>query len=719
MPIDNYGNEIGNINSTSTLERFVRETYYGANFNYANEQAGQVKYFMSGFIYDLIPPSLIQLFIDWFLINKSIFFGFINLIISLIGWFINFIFLQLITLLISIFGLVGITLFTRFDDILGNTAVSFFTVLYFFLKSQIIFLINVGTEIFEGCLKFCFGWLIDNDSIFIFPYSLPGSKFTALSQLNSMVLSPQIYGIIRLHEIVFACIVGIGLVVTYMLGRCINNYSYFDYKHRVDGLFPKSFLVLTKQGIGPNLNYLSSLYKSIPNPKVSGLFVLNLFIGRLYGWINLFMVHFWSAFNKNFKNYLINFLFVYGLVFRSKILFYLSNILYYKTSRACNDATASADYLRNVVLVFWNYYKIDESRSVYILWADRLNRFNYVYNFYVILYKLILRRPKRYLFKIPRIYRLITAIIGLFFIIIIYNLNLKIVKIFSIFNVIFGFIWSMVKNFYKWYWGKWITMPVEKIAHGWQLRWVNLKKVRFYYRYGRRFTHWTVLEIIWTIAPSFLLLAIGIPSLALLYVMEEVHEDFVLTIKVIGHQWYWTYSYVDDLLIDSSKILSELKREENELAQSSLLFNQVSSEFCDSLSNTNTIPASIDHQPTNKNISYSSYMLPTDSVTGYPRLLGTDNPVVIPELTNIRWVITSADVLHSFAIPSLGFKMDAVPGRLNVGYLYALETGVFFGQCSELCGINHGFMPIHVEVLPCDLFGAFYLKLIGSGPVFH
>jgi len=153
--------------------------------------------------------------------------------------------------------------------------------------------------------------------------------------------------------------------------------------------------------------------------------------------------------------------------------------------------------------------------------------------------------------------------------------------------------------------------------------------------------HGTVLEIVWTITPSIILMLIAMPSFALLYSIDEV-IDPKYTIKVIGHQWYWSYETPDDL-------------------------------------------------------NFDSYMLPlSDLNVGDLRLLEVDHALVCPINTHLRFIITSLDVLHSFAIPSLGIKVDAVPGRLNQVSALIKREGVYYGQCSELCGVNHGFMPIKV-----------------------
>ena len=166
-----------------------------------------------------------------------------------------------------------------------------------------------------------------------------------------------------------------------------------------------------------------------------------------------------------------------------------------------------------------------------------------------------------------------------------------------------------------------------------------------------RVVHGTVIEILWTLFPSIILMFIAIPSFALLYSMDEV-VDPAITIKAIGHQWYWSYEYSD--------------------------YN------------------SSDEQ----SLAFDSYMVPEDELElGQLRLLEVDNRVVVPANTHLRMIITSADVLHSWAVPSLGVKCDAVPGRLNQASILIKREGVYYGQCSELCGTNHAFMPIVVEAV--------------------
>ncbi len=168
--------------------------------------------------------------------------------------------------------------------------------------------------------------------------------------------------------------------------------------------------------------------------------------------------------------------------------------------------------------------------------------------------------------------------------------------------------------------------------------------------------HGTLIELIWTITPAIILILIAFPSFKLLYLMDEVNDPS-MTILAEGHQWYWSYQYPD--FIDSNE------------------------EF----------------------IEFDSYIVPdSDLEEGGLRLLEVDNRVIVPELTHIRFVITSGDVIHSFACPSLGIKTDAYPGRLNQVSVFINREGVFYGQCSEICGILHSSMPIVIESVSIDKF---------------
>nr|AWV83954.1 cytochrome oxidase subunit II [Tettigades lacertosa] len=160
-----------------------------------------------------------------------------------------------------------------------------------------------------------------------------------------------------------------------------------------------------------------------------------------------------------------------------------------------------------------------------------------------------------------------------------------------------------------------------------------------------------LIELIWTLLPALTLIFIALPSLRLLYLLDEVNNP-LLTLKIIGHQWYWSYEY---------------------------------SDFLD--------------------VEFDSYMKSTmDLKLNEFRLIETDNHVVLPFNTQIRLMITSSDVLHSWAMPSMGVKVDAVPGRLNQASVLINRPGLMYGQCSEICGANHSFMPIVIESVNNNMF---------------
>nr|YP_009726407.1 cytochrome c oxidase subunit II [Batrachuperus sp. 2 PZ-2020]QHR93046.1 cytochrome c oxidase subunit II [Batrachuperus sp. 2 PZ-2020] len=159
------------------------------------------------------------------------------------------------------------------------------------------------------------------------------------------------------------------------------------------------------------------------------------------------------------------------------------------------------------------------------------------------------------------------------------------------------------------------------------------------------------IEMVWTIMPAIILIVIALPSLRILYLMDEINDPH-LTVKAIGHQWYWSYEFTnyEDLVFDS-------------------------------------------------------YMVPTqDLLPGHFRLLEVDNRMVVPMESPIRMLISADDVLHSWAVPSMGIKTDAIPGRLNQTTFIASRPGVYYGQCSEICGANHSFMPIVIEATPLNYF---------------
>nr|UPX88378.1 cytochrome c oxidase subunit II [Phytobia cambii] len=175
----------------------------------------------------------------------------------------------------------------------------------------------------------------------------------------------------------------------------------------------------------------------------------------------------------------------------------------------------------------------------------------------------------------------------------------------------------------------------------------------FFNKYTNRFLlHGQMIEIIWTMLPAIILLFIALPSLRLLYLLDEISEPS-LTLKTIGHQWYWSYEY---------------------------------SDF-------------------NNSIEFDSYMIPTNELKYNEfRLLEVDNRIIMPMNSQIRILITSADVIHSWTIPALGVKVDGTPGRLNQTNFFINRPGLFYGQCSEICGANHSFMPIVIESIPTNFF---------------
>ncbi len=166
-------------------------------------------------------------------------------------------------------------------------------------------------------------------------------------------------------------------------------------------------------------------------------------------------------------------------------------------------------------------------------------------------------------------------------------------------------------------------------------------------------THNTLIEVVWTVVPVVILVVIAIPSFKLLYANERIPSDIALTIKAIGKQWYWTYEY-----------------------------------------------------PDNGNFTFDATMLNDDTRGDQPRMLAVDNFVVVPVNTKVRLIVTAADVIHAWAMPAFGKKIDAVPGRLNELWFSASQTGTYYGQCSELCGVNHSAMPIGVKVVTAEEYTA-------------
>lgn len=184
---------------------------------------------------------------------------------------------------------------------------------------------------------------------------------------------------------------------------------------------------------------------------------------------------------------------------------------------------------------------------------------------------------------------------------------------------------------------------------------------------AQQFNHSSILEIIWTIIPAVILVFIAVPSFALLYSLDEL-IDPALTLKIVGHQWYWSYEFSDYGILKGAPTLN-----------------------------------------------FDCYMTATDDLEqGLFRLLETENRVNLPINTHIRLLITSADVLHSWAVPSFGIKVDACPGRLSQTSLFIKRPGLFYGQCSEICGVNHAFMPIVIRGIDPARFTAWITHMLNK-----
>ncbi|MDD9901874.1 MAG: cytochrome c oxidase subunit II [Alphaproteobacteria bacterium] len=176
-------------------------------------------------------------------------------------------------------------------------------------------------------------------------------------------------------------------------------------------------------------------------------------------------------------------------------------------------------------------------------------------------------------------------------------------------------------------------------------------------------SHNTMLEVVWTLIPVLILVVIIIPSMKLLYFADRT-ADAEMTLKVIGHQWNWEYEY-----------------------------------------------------PDHGEINFTALMVQDEDLKpGQPRLLTTDNPVVLPVDTNIRLLMTSVDVLHAWAVPAFGVKLDTVPGRINETWVRIEKPGTYYGQCSELCGALHGFMPIEIHAVSTDEFAKWVVAQGGTMP---
>jgi cytochrome c oxidase subunit 2 len=204
--------------------------------------------------------------------------------------------------------------------------------------------------------------------------------------------------------------------------------------------------------------------------------------------------------------------------------------------------------------------------------------------------------------------------------------------------------------------------------------WLLLNCIFYYLDYkninSSKFTHSNELEIVWTTIPAIILLLLATPSFSLLYSMDEI-SDPTLSFKIIGHQWYWSYEFSD--------------------------YNYF-------LCGTNS---------DGTKIKYDCYMTNLETLPekqGYFRLLETNKRILLPIKTHIRLLVSSADVLHSWTVPSFGVKVDACPGRLNQLNLFIKRTGLFFGQCSEICGVNHAFMPIAIACVEQKIYSIFVFE---------
>jgi len=170
-------------------------------------------------------------------------------------------------------------------------------------------------------------------------------------------------------------------------------------------------------------------------------------------------------------------------------------------------------------------------------------------------------------------------------------------------------------------------------------------------------THNTLIEVLWTAVPILILVVVAVPSFRLLY-FADTAVDADMTIKAIGRQWYWTYEY-----------------------------------------------------PDNGDFAFDAFIVPDDEIKeGQVRLLEADNRVVVPVGVKVRLLTTSSDVIHAFAMPAFGVKIDSVPGRINETWFQVDKAGVYYGQCSELCGSGHGFMPIVIEAVPEAQFDAWVVE---------
>ena len=223
----------------------------------------------------------------------------------------------------------------------------------------------------------------------------------------------------------------------------------------------------------------------------------------------------------------------------------------------------------------------------------------------------------------------------------------------------------------------------------------------YIYNKEYNFTHHPLIEFIWTTVPAIILIFLAVPSFSLLYAIEEPLEP-VFTVIITGNQWFWSYEYSDYIL--NKLFLNTTYDAYNENIEQ---VTPVDIEY-GNITEMDLAMLRAKHimrEAGFGRLQYDSLMIPEDGLPfGYPRLLSTDNVLVLPAKTPVRLLITSNDVIHSWAVPNFGIKTDAIPGRLNQTFFYTEFLGSSWGQCSELCGVNHAYMPIEVRVLPLKEF---------------
>jgi len=208
----------------------------------------------------------------------------------------------------------------------------------------------------------------------------------------------------------------------------------------------------------------------------------------------------------------------------------------------------------------------------------------------------------------------------------------------------------------------WFIVPITLFVSA-LLLWVMIKYRASSNPVPSRTSHNTLIEVIWTVGPVVILLALAVPSFQLLTAQYNPDEEPTMTIKATGMQWYWDYEYQAENEEDGTVTFSSIMLRDGDRAG-----------------------------------------LGREDLSQYPRLLAVDNDIIVPVDTTVRLLVTSGDVIHAFAMPAFGVKSDAVPGRLNETWFHAQREGLYYGQCSELCGKDHAFMPIAVRVVSQELY---------------